>query len=143
FADTVTTLNFSKTNDPHGWLGIRFQDEVDGPTNDIIIHVRLLDSDTRLQSKVWGILGVNLLLVAYYYSRDPQVMIEALVDILWIGSVDLDLINVSTPIFEGYKERFLNYYLNAKGFANAALLTPDGKCAQFKDFLYKKDIATW
>ncbi|HEY0895250.1 MAG TPA: nicotinamide mononucleotide adenylyltransferase, partial [Sphingobacteriaceae bacterium] len=25
FANTVTTLNYSKTNDPHGWLGIRFQ----------------------------------------------------------------------------------------------------------------------
>src|SRR5690606_42044955 len=59
FADTVTTLDLSTTNDPNGWLGIRFQDEVDGPTNDIIIHVRLLDSHTPLQSKWLGIVGGN------------------------------------------------------------------------------------
>ncbi|SKB96093.1 hypothetical protein SAMN05660841_03310 [Sphingobacterium nematocida] len=140
FADTVTTLNFTKTNDPHGWLGIRFQSEVDGPTNDIIIHVRLLDSDNRLQSKVLGILGVNLVFAAYYYSHDPQVMIESLVDNLSVGSVEIDLVKVSGPVFESANERLLNLYLIAKGFANAAIFRPDGRAAQIKDFLYKKDI---
>ncbi|ERJ58003.1 MULTISPECIES: hypothetical protein [Sphingobacterium] len=140
FADTVTTLNFTKTNDPHGWLGIRFQNEIDGPTNDIIIHVRLLDSDNRLQSKVLGILGVNLVFAAYYYAQDPQVMIESLVDNLSIGSVEIDLVKVSGPVFENANERLLNLYLIAKGFANAAIFRPDGRAAQIKDFLYKKDI---
>ncbi len=140
FADTVTTLNFTKTNDPHGWLGIRFQDEVDGPVNEIVIHVRLLDSDTRLQSKVLGILGVNLVFAAYYYSQDPQVMIESLVDNLSIGSVEIDLVKVSGPVFVNANERLLNLYLIAKGFANAAIFKPDGKAAQIKDYLYKKDI---
>src|SRR5690606_9957455 len=40
FANTVTTLNFSKTNDPHGWIGIRFQVEPGGEPNDIIFHIR-------------------------------------------------------------------------------------------------------
>src|SRR6476661_4916445 len=35
FADTVTTLNYSKTNDPHGWLGIKFQLQPYGPANEI------------------------------------------------------------------------------------------------------------
>lgn len=140
FADTVTTLNFTKTNEPHGWLGIRFQDEVDGPTNDIVIHVRLLDSDNRLQSKVLGVLGVNLVFAAYYYSHDPQVMIESLVDNLALGSVEIDLVKVSGPVFENANERLLNLYLIAKGFANAAIFRPDAKAAQIKDFLYKKDI---
>lgn len=140
FADTVTTLNFAKTNDPHGWLGIRFQNEVDGPVNDIIIHVRLLDSDNRLQSKVLGILGVNLVFAAYYYANDPQVMIESLVDNLSIGCVEIDLVKVSGPVFENVNERLLNLYLIAKGFANAAIFKPDGKAAQIKDYLYKKNI---
>ncbi|MDR2281925.1 MAG: nicotinamide mononucleotide adenylyltransferase [Sphingobacterium sp.] len=140
FADTVTTLNFTKTNEPHGWLGIRFQHEIDGPTNDIVIHVRLLDSDNRLQSKVLGILGVNLVFAAYYYSQDPQIMIESLVDNLSVGSVEIDLVKVSGPVFENANERLLNLYLIAKGFANAAIFRPDGKAAQIKDFLYKKDI---
>lgn len=140
FADTVTTLNFTKTNDPHGWLGIRFQDEVDGPVNEIVIHVRLLDSDTRLQSKVLGTLGVNLVFAAFYYSTDPQVMIESLVDNLALGAVEIDLVKVSGPVFESANERLLNLYLIAKGFSNAAIFKPDGKAAQIKDFLYKKDL---
>lgn len=140
FADTVTTLNFTKTNDPHGWLGLRFQNEVNGPVNDIIIHVRLLDSDTRLQTKVLGILGVNLVFAAYYYLHDPQVMIESLVDNLSVGCVEIDLVKVSGPAFEGANERLLNLYLISKGFANAAIFRPDGKAAQIKDYLYKKNI---
>jgi len=140
FADTVTTLNFTKSNDPHGWLGIRFQHEVGGPTNDIIIHVRLLDSDTRLQSKVLGILGVNLVFAAYHYANDQQTMIESLVDNLSVGSMEIDLVKVSGPVFENVNERLLNLYLIAKGFAHAAIFRPDGKAAQIKDFLYKKDI---
>ena len=140
FADTVTTLNFTKTNEPHGWLGIRFQSEVDGPTNDIIMHVRLLDSDNRLQSKVLGILGVNIVFAAYYYAHDPQVMIESLVDNLSVGAVEIDLIKVTGPVFENVNERLVNLYLIAKGFSNAAIFKPDGKAAQIKDFLYRKDI---
>ncbi len=140
FADTVTTLNFTKTNEPHGWIGIRFQSEVDGPTNDIIVHVRLLDSDSRLQSKVLGILGVNLIFASYYYANNPQIMIESLVDNLSVGSVEIDLVKVSGPVFESANERLLNLYLIAKGFAKAAIFRPDAKAAQIKDYLYKKNI---
>src|SRR5690606_18739919 len=37
-------------------------------------------------------------------------------------------------------ERLLNLYLIAKGFAKAAIFKPDGKAAQIKDYLYKKNI---
>jgi len=140
FADTVTTLNFTKSNEPHGWIGIRFQNEVGAPTNDIIIHVRLLDSDNRLQSKVLGILGVNLVFAAYYYAQNPQTMIESLVDNLSVGSVEIDLVKVSGPLFEQANERLLNLYLIAKGFAKAAIFRPNAKAAQIKDYLYKKNI---
>jgi len=140
FADTVTTLNFTKTNEPHGWIGVRFQHEVGGPVNDIVIHVRLLDSDSRLQSKVLGILGVNLIFAAYYYAEHPQTMIESLVDNLSVGSVEIDLVKVSGPVFEQANERLLNLYLIAKGFAKAAIFWPDAKAAQIKDYLYKKNI---
>ncbi len=59
FSDTLTTLNSNKTNDPHGWLGIRFQLSPEGEPSDIVFHVRLLDSDSNLQQNVLGIFGVN------------------------------------------------------------------------------------
>lgn len=140
FANTVTTLNYSKTNDPHGWIGIRFQHEVGGPTNDIIIHIRLLDSDNILQQKVLGIIGVNLVFAAYYYKDNIQTLIESLVDNLPIGSVEIDLVKVSGPVFKDVADSKINLYLIAKGFSKAAIFRPDGRATQIKDLLYKKDI---
>jgi len=140
FANTVSALNFNKTNEPHGWIGLRFQHEVGGAPNDIIFHVRLLDSDNLLQQKVLGILGVSLVFAAYYYTRDVQTMIESLADNLSPGSVEIDLVKVNGPVFDGVNERLINLYLIAKGFSKAAIFNPEGSAYQSKDFLYKKDI---
>lgn len=140
FADTVTTLNFSKTNDPHGWLGIRFQNAPGGEHNDIIVHVRLLDTDTIVQQNVLGVIGVNLVYAAYYHSHDIQVMIESLVDNLSVGSVEIDLINLRGPVFKGANDRLVNLYLIAKGFSGAAIFDENGNASQSKDLLYKKDV---
>ncbi len=140
FADTVTTLNFNKTNDPHGWLGIRFQLTPGGEANEIVFHVRLLDSDSNLQQNVLGVLGVNLVYAAYYYTDDLQAMIESLVDNLSIGSVEIDLISINGPQFKNANDRLVNLYLIAKGFSGAAIFDPKGEARQSKDVLYKKDV---
>src|SRR5690606_34497944 len=75
FANTVTTLNFSKNNEPHGWVGIRFQEVQGGEPSEIVFHVRLLDSDAILQQSVLGVLGVNLIFAAYQYLYNVQTMI--------------------------------------------------------------------
>ena len=140
FADTVTTLNFSKSNDPHGWLGIRYQTSPGGEPNDIIFHVRLLDSDSSLQQNVLGVLGVNLVYAAYYYHDNVQEMIESLVDNLSFGSVEIDLVSVNGPLFKNANDRLVNLYLLAKGFSGAAIFDPEGRAQQSKDILYKKDV---
>lgn len=140
FANTVAALNFNKTNDPHGWIGIRFQHEIGSAPSEIIIHVKLLDSDNLLQQKVLGVLGVNLVYAAYYYPNNIQDMIESLADNLSPGAVEIDLVKVDGPAFVGVNERLINLYLIAKGFAKAAVFSPDGSVNQSKDFLYKKNI---
>jgi hypothetical protein len=140
FANTVTTLNFNKTNDPHGWMGIRFQITPGGESNDIIFHVRLLDSDATLQQNVLGIIGVNLVYAAYYYRDNVQMMIESLVDNLSIGSVEIDVINLRGPIFKEANDRLVNLYLIAKGFSSAAIFDKNANACQSNDLLYKKDI---
>src|SRR3546814_20659158 len=105
FADTVTTLNFSKTNEPHGWIGIRFQETPGGKPNDIVFHVRLLDSDAILQQSVLGILGVNLIFAAYKYVNDVQTMIESLVDNISMGSVEVELVKANETVFDNVTER--------------------------------------
>jgi hypothetical protein len=140
FANTVTTLNYNKTNEPHGWMGIRFQSEPHGKANEIILHMRLLDSDASLQQNVLGVIGVNLVYAAFFLNGDVQTMIESLVDNLSIGSVEIDLINLRGPVFQHANDRLVNLYLIAKGFSSAAIFDEAAEVQQSKDLLYKKNI---
>ena len=140
FADTVTTLNYNKSNDPHGWIGVRFQTEPEGEPNEIFFHVRLLDTDAALQQNVLGIIGVNLVYAAFYYNQDHRAMIESLADNLTVGSVEIDLISVNGPIFSGADNILLNLYLIVKDFSDAAIFDAQGQPCLPKDLLYKKDI---
>ncbi|MET4080485.1 hypothetical protein ABIB40_000425 [Pedobacter sp. UYP30] len=140
FANTVTTLNYKRTNEPHGWVGIRFQSESGGAPNEIFFHIRLLDTDVTMQQTVLGIVGVNLIYAAYYYHNDPKTMVESLADNLNIGSVEIDLISVKGPVFGDVNNILLNLYLIAKDFSAAAIFDSDAHPRQAKDLLYKKDI---
>ena len=67
FANTVVALNFQKTNESHGWIGLQFQLTPMGPTNYVVIHVRMRDDENILQQQALGIIGVNLIYGCYYY----------------------------------------------------------------------------
>ncbi len=140
FADTVTTLNFKRTNEPHGWVGIQFQTEPRGDVNEIFFHVRLLDTDVIMQQRVLGIIGVNLVYAAFYFHHDPKLMIESLADNLTVGSVEIDLISVKGPAFKQVDNILLNLYLIMKDFSAAAIFDQHGHAKQAKDLLYKKDV---
>jgi hypothetical protein len=140
FADTVTTLNYSKTNDPHGWLGIKFQLSPIGLPSEIIFHVRLLDSDASLQQNVLGMLGVNLVYAAFYHHKNPKLMIESLADNLNQGSVEIDLIDVKGPAFENIDDILINLYLIQKGFSSATIFQKVEEAEQAKDLMYKKHV---
>lgn len=140
FADTVTTLNYTKNNDPNAWLGVKFQLYPGGESNHIMFHVRLLDNDSGLQQKVLGTLGVNLIYGAFFYRDDYRQMIESFVDNISPGSVEIDLIQVAGPDFPDVNNKLLNLYLIAKGYSSATIFTADGAIYHSKDYLYKKDI---
>ncbi|MEQ1588300.1 MAG: TonB-dependent receptor, partial [Cyclobacteriaceae bacterium] len=59
FADTVEVLNFERTNQGHGWIGLRFQLRPEGPYNDCVLHVKMHDNDPLQQQVSLGNLGVN------------------------------------------------------------------------------------
>jgi len=140
FADTVTTLNYNRSNDPNGWVGIRFQLYPGHASNHILFHVRLLDSDSNLQQRVLGILGVNLIYAAFFYRDDYRQMIESFADNISPGSVEIDLIHVEGADFLGIDNRLLNLYLITKGYSSASIFTADGMVHHPKDYLYKKNL---
>jgi len=78
FVDTVSARNFAGTNDPHGWIGLRFQSQPGGPPNDVLLHVNMLDPANILQQEAIGILGVNLIYTAFYALQTKESFLEGL-----------------------------------------------------------------
>lgn len=140
FANTITTLNYSRTNEPHGWIGIRYQLEEDAEPNEIILHVRIYDNNTILQQRVIGELGVNLIFGAYEYANDAETIVRSLKDYLSTNHLEVDMVKFDGPDHTAVDNRLLSLLLVKIGFTDATIFGPDNEVYQPKDFLYKKDV---
>ena len=140
FADTVSALNFQKTNDAHGWIGLRFQLTPNGGFNDVVIHVNMLDNDNILQQQALGVIGVNLLYGCYHYYEDPEKLLLSLLDDLNKDRIEIDMIRFEGPDFKEVDNRLMSLYLVKHGYTQAAVFGPDGKVMQPYDALAKKHI---
>jgi hypothetical protein len=141
FADTVTTLNYDKTNQGHGWIGVRFQKDSNKKWNEIILHVNLHDQDAKLQQETVGILGTNLL-HACFYLTDPKEILKELYDNLSRSNLDIDMVNFFGPDFKDVDNRLLSLSLVKEGMTDGVIFTPDGLNHQPSEILYKKNILT-
>jgi len=140
FSDTVSALNYHKTNEGHGWMGVRFQLTPNGEFNDVVLHVRLLDNDNNLQQQAVGILGVNLMYACFQYHENPPVFLLSLMDDLSRDRIQIDMIRFEGPDFTHVDNRLMSLHLVKYGFSDAALFGPDGKNLQPSEVLYKKHI---
>ena len=139
FADTVAAINYSRTVSGNGWLGIRFQTRPDGPANDLVIHVKMLDNDYQLQQSAIGVLGVNLIYASFYFSDNLDFLVESLIDSLR-GRVVIDLIRLTGPDFDNVDNRLLSMLLVKHGLTEVAMFGSDGKSIHGSEFLYKKSV---
>ena len=140
FSNTVSALNYHKTNEGHGWMGVRFQLQPDGAFNDVVIHVKLLDNENYLQQQAVGILGVNLIYACFYYHEQPPVFLLSLMDNLSKDAIQIDMIRFEGPNFDKVDNRLMSLHLVKYGFSDAALFGPDGQNLQPSEVLYKKNI---
>src|ERR1041384_6669026 len=99
FADTVAARSFSRHDEAHGWLGIRFQAQPRQAPSQIIIHVRLLDKENIQEQEALGIVGVNLVYGAVYLHQDPATLILSLIDNLTRDRLEVDMIKLNGPAF--------------------------------------------
>lgn len=139
FADTVSAINYTRTIKGDGWLGLRFQLKADTPPNDLILHVRLLDNDNRLQQQAIGILGVNLIHACYRYHKKPEELLQALADNIR-GRVMIDMVRLTGPDFPALDNRLVCLWLIKHGLTNVTIFGPDGMGVHASEFLYKKSI---
>jgi hypothetical protein len=140
FSDTVAALNYQKTNDPHGWIGLRFQLTPGGEPNDVVIHVRMKDNDNVLQQQALGVIGVNLIYACYYYYDQPEILLQSLMDDLHTDRIEIDMIRFAGPDFKEVDNRLMSLHLVKNGFTNAALFGPDGNVMNPAEAFYKRHI---
>lgn len=140
FADTFSALNYQKTNQGHGWMGMRYQQEPGGPFHDVVLHVKLLDNDLGLQHSAVGTLGVNLVYACFNYYKSPSVFLLSLLDDLSRDRIQIDMIRFEGPGFNEVDNRLMSLHLVKYGLSDAAVFGPDGKNLQPSEVLYKKHI---
>ena len=138
FADTVAAINYSRTIKGNGWLGVRFQLKPGGESNDLVIHVKMLDNDNQLQQQAIGILGVNLIYGVFRYARDPETLLQSLMDNLH-GRVKIDMVRLTGPDFD-VDNRLLSLMLVKHGLTDVAMFGPNGQNLHASEFLYKKYV---
>lgn len=140
FADTVSARNFKGTNECHGWMGVKFQAHPRDQDSQVIIHVRMLDTDNALQQEALGIIGVNLLYGAFFMHHEPEQLLDSLLDNLSVQRLEIDMIQFSGIAFRHVDNRIMSLKLVQLGLSDAAMFAADGTMLQPSEVLYKKPI---
>lgn len=125
FVDTVSARNYAGTNEPHGWLGLRFQQQPGGQPSDILLHVNLRDATNLLQQEAIGILGVDLIHAAFYQSETSEQFLESVAQNLE-NRIEIDHVDLRGPAFETWDQRALLVHMVHAGFAEAVCFPSDG-----------------
>ncbi len=140
FVDTVSARNYAGTNDPHGWIGLRFQLQPGGPTNDILLHINLRDSSNVLQQEAIGILGVNLIHAAFYQLGTKESFFAGLAQDVPRERIEIDFVDFRGPAFASWDRSTLLAYLVHAGLAEAVFFSSTGAAVPPTEALYKKAV---
>ncbi|MEX1189238.1 MAG: TonB-dependent receptor [Bacteroidia bacterium] len=139
FANTVETTNFHKTNQGHGWIGVKFQLTPKSEPNECVIHVVLKDNESSWQQRSIGIIGVNLLYACAFLHKEPEEIIKTLLDGIVPGTVEVDMIRFSGKDLSHIDNRLMSLKLVKNGLTKTAMFDPEGRVLQPSEALYKKN----
>lgn len=140
FCNTVESLNYHKTNQGQGWVGMRFQLKQGEEPNDVILHVKMHDMSHKAQQEALGILGVNLIHAVYFNSSDLNQFLSSLVYRLPRERMEIDMLRLSGPDFESIDNRIIALNLVKRGITDATMFDLSGNVLQPATALYKKNI---
>ncbi len=139
FADTIEVLNYERTNQGHGWIGLRFQTRPKGDYNECIVHIKMHDNDPLQQQYGIGIVGVNMLYGCMFLT-EPEDIMMGLLDALTTRRIEVDMFRINGPDFKHVDNRLMALKLVKNGLTKAALFGPDGTVMQPSEALYKKNV---
>jgi len=137
FVDTISARNYAGTNEPHGWVGLRFQLQPGGQPNDIVLHINLRDPSNPLEQEAVGILGVNLIHAVFYQLETKESFFENLVQDVE-KRIEIDYVEVRGAAFEGWDQRAILAHLVSAGLAEAVCFPCGGPPVPPMEVLHKK-----
>ncbi len=140
FANTVTTINFHKSNESHGWLGMRFQLGYNEEPNEVVIHVKLLENDNLLQQNTLGVIGINLIYACFYFHDQPVDFLQSLMHDLDSDRIEITMVNMKGPQLNYVDNRLLGVQLVKNGMAKAIMFNRYGEVYEPSDLLYNKNV---
>lgn len=140
FCNTVESLNYHKTNQGQGWVGIRFQLSLESEPNDIILHIKMHDNSHKAQQEALGILGVNLIHACYFHFDDLNEFLTNLTHRLPRDRMEIDMLRVSGPDFRTIDNRIIALNLVKRGITDATMFDLSDHVLQPATALYKKNI---
>jgi len=140
FANTVETLNYQKSNQGQGWLGMKFQLNPNQAPNEVIIHVRLKENDGLLQQYTLGTLGINLIFACFHYHDKPNTFLKSLLDNLDTDRIEIDMARMKGPDLDYVDNRLLSVQLVKNKVTPAVIFDRNGKVQQPSELLYKKNV---
>jgi hypothetical protein len=139
FVDTISARNYAGTNEPHGWVGLRFQLQPGGQPNDIVLHINLRDPSNPLEQEAVGILGVNLIHAVFYELQMKEFFFESVAQDLE-KRIEIDYVEVRGAAFDGWDQRAILAHLVSAGLAEAVHFPCNGPPVPPIDILHKKAL---
>jgi hypothetical protein len=140
FADTVSARNYLGNNEQHGWIGIRFQAEPGAESNDVLLHVNLMDHTNQQQQEAVGKLGVNLIYAAFHESGSSQDFLRGLYEELTPANLEIDVLELSGPVFKEFDQRLWSLELLGLGMSPVIAFDADAKLAEPSSVLRKRPL---
>lgn len=140
FCNTVESLNYHKTNQGQGWIGLRFQLRPGGAYNDVVLHVKMHDNSHKGQQEALGILGVNLIHACFFHTDDLDEYLTNLVHRIPRDRVEIDMLRVSGEDLGNVDNRIIALNLVKRGITDATMFDLCGTVLQPAAALYKRNI---
>ena len=139
FVDTISARNYAGTNEPQGWVGLRFQLEPGGQPNEIVLHINMRDPSNPLQQEAVGILGVNLIYAVFYQLQTKESFLENVAQNVE-KRIEIDDVEVRGTAFEGWDQRAILAQLVCAGLAEVVCFPSRGTPVPPTEVLHKKAI---
>ncbi|MBT9330637.1 hypothetical protein [Paracidobacterium acidisoli] len=139
FVDTISARNYAGTNEPHGWVSLRFQLQPGGQANEVVLHINMRDPSSSLEQEAIGILGVNLIYAVFYQLHTIDSFLRSIAEDIE-KRIEIDYIEVSGTAFEGWDKRELLIQLVRAELAEAVCFLSGRPPAPPIEVLHKQAV---